>query len=1553
MYSAETLGSDENIYSVHADSSYFLERKGLLRHVVEAKVGRRLDTGSTYRIIRTALDTCSDTPMVRRGAKCLLKGKNLTEATSKDFVFTFRDDMLKHDALSKGQQLPIRTANGTTWTKEYAPVWVRNGEVEGVILARVSDEDNMPPDVDLLLDRDTIGFLKIDVNKILNERTDAKPSGFKSDSSNLYYYEHCAQREFEYESLNLSLGTMWSEEDSKEEHGEDDEWVETQKLNTTFVNSVDDTYWNSPVEHIDPALQSSRVLPAYFETHLSEANCRAKLESKANLFARKVFTLDDLDICPDLTNKQKEALRRLVRKYKKIFAISDDLPDAANEELVSAVAFKVEEAKKVATCMKPRWGKYQEAILRQWVEKGIREGLLVKAPDNCSYSCRPHIVTHPLKPDKIRVCWDNRALNEALTKIAVNTPSMEDQLLRHPGAKFFTSTDALRGFYHLKLGKESQEKLAIWTPLGLYMPTRLVEGNKNAATYFQNFANKVLEAMNDDSRQRTSNYADDFLTSGKDFESYIANTEELFKACQKMKMTLSPKKTQLGYPTAKLLGREISSDKIRVHDDNLKALRNSAIPCTKSELRSFLGICNYARKHVEHFRDKSRVLTNLLKKDVEWKWDSTTKAAYDALRKEVLTSFPLHTMDPTKPLYLSCDASDFGMGACLYQLKKPVADDQLSTMGGTSENKQIIAFYSSSFNPAMQRKPIYYREARAIIWAMEKTVEYTRRSEHQLVVCTDHQPLKWLKNSNRGQVTAWLLENVADIDFRIVYVPGESNGTADIFSRPPMVSPSRYNLDGATQIWRKLLTTLPKDWLEVEDLHVWAAQHTSDMQRVVQASRKERRAIDISSPNSLVAHLKKQAATTGNQEGANTLKTILLAPTAEMGPVVTHDILSANSNAKFACLVQTDLLQYIQSGGTEKIDNAIKDAVSRAAKLTFSRSNYTWIVFNDSRVKDQVFTVEDLRMEGKSFEAVKRSKLNHVFLVQRESQDLESWLKYQKEEMEAIKKEYGDQNVLMRSKDSLVHVQPKEDCLRIYVPTKCRKDLVMQYHKDLEHAMESKMVRAVGRKYAWPKMRKDISSWITECDECPLSKARKTIAHNQYSPTTYRKPRSTYGIDFYGVAESADGHTGVLTAVDLHTRFVQFIPVKNATADTVVRALQRISYERGNITTIVSDGSKSIVGKVVDAYCKAMGIQKISTFYYPQGNAITERNHVILGEFLRRLPEGRRKYRTEDLPKLAYAVNMCTNSTTNYTPFELDTGYTPSAPGDVIFTDKPVEGDLHVDNLLATSAEHEKTIQRVQQLHYLAKSYADAARMVAMDQLNREGGPKPSFKAGEKVAVYIPSSRSPNDGKNPWKAKHTLSWRLGTVVKRKANTTYEVQLDDNTKVVRSVALLQKWKATESVQSQVKERVIAASKPNIGKLDTYEVGDFVATPFNDENEKVVEVAQIVDKLEGPRYTLRYLGTTDKGKKHTSVVLKLAYRTKGDGAMVLGKKPSEPHEAYGAEKWEPHEITGRIQLNKPTESSWKLTKASAEWFGKHQLQLHFLKAKPNKRKRKRKS
>ncbi len=1502
-YASDVLGDDFNVYSLGQDT--YQDRKGILTHMLEAKMDRRrygTKTRAVYGIIPVALDTGSDTPMVRRGAKCLLRGKNLTAARTKDLLFTFRQDMLKHVELKKGRKLPIRTANGTVWTDEYAPVWVRNNDKEGVILARVCDEADMPHNVDLLLDGDTIGHLEIDINKIMKER----------QSSGSFGSTHVS---------TAMLPTLFTNEDSREEHLEDDEWVKQREQNAAFV------------------AEFNNDLPSYGEIHLSEANCRARLEAKAELFKEKKFTLEDIDICDDLTKKQKQALISLVRKYKRIFAKSDSLPDRASERLVPTVNFKTSPGAKPASCMKPRWGKYQEAVLRQWARKGISEGLLVRAPTNCAYACRPHIVTHPLKPDKLRVTWDNRLLNESLVKIAVNTPSMEDQLLRHAGARYFTSTDALRGFYHLELDPEAREKVAIWTPLGLFVPTRLVEGNKNAATYFQNFANQVLEELSAEARQRTSNYADDFLTSGRDFVEYLRNTESLFKACQELNMTLSPKKTQLGYPSAKLLGREVSENQIKVHGDNLKALRNSAVPCTKSELRSFLGICNYANKHVENFRAKSIPFTNLLKKNAEWKWDPATHEAYEKLRDEVCAQFPLHTMDPAKPLYLSTDASDFGMGCCLFQLKNPVDDEHLSKMGGSNENKQIIAFHSASFNAAMQRKPIYYREARAIIWALEKTVHHTRRSEHQVVVCTDHQPLKWLKNSNRGQVTAWLLENVADIDFRIVYVPGKDNETADICSRPPMVSPTRYNLEGATQVWRKLLTTLPSEWIESKDLHVWAAQHTADMQRVAQASRRSRGAIDIAAPATLMAKLK----------GNNGSTTMLLAPPAESGPVIAHKVIAAHPKAKLACLIQTDLLQYVETGGTERVNPAVKEAVKAAAKLTFSRSNYTWIVFNEPKVKDKVFTVEDLRMEGKSFEAVKRSRVSNIFLAAQEGQDLSTWIEHQKNELAQVKKDYGAANVMLRSEDSLMYVATKSG-LRVYVPKESRKKLVMRYHEDLEHAMENRLVKALSMKYVWPRQRTDVNKWVADCEACPLSRARKNLAHNQYSPTAYRKPRSAYGIDFYGIAESSDGFNGVLTIVDLHTRFVRYTPVKDASAATVVKALQNLTYERGAFATVVSDGAKAIVGKVVSEYCKAMKIEKIHTFYHPQGNSITERNHVVLGEYLRRLPPERRPHWPDDLPKLAYAVNMCVNTTTNYTPFELDTGYTPDAPGDIIFIDEPSQEDVNVDELAAREHEHHNTIKRVKELHYLAKAYADAARMVTMEKLNREGGPKVVYKPGDKVAAYIPPPASQND-KNPWKTKHRLAWRKGTILERKGNTTYQVQLDEGTTILRNVSLLQKWRAEESVTKQVENRVIADERPTIGKQKNYLVGDYVAVPLDDDREDIVEIAIISKKKEGPVFDLRYLGTVDKDKKPATKVYKPAFITTRDGAMVLGKKPAEPNKAYVAENWSHDEITGRLQLKKTSDTSWKLSKESAKWIEANNLALHCLKPQTNKSRRKR--
>ena len=162
-------------------------------------------------------------------------------------------------------------------------------------------------------------------------------------------------------------------------------------------------------------------------------------------------------------------------------------------------------------------------------------------------------------------------------------------------------------------------------------------------------ASRLVQMMSEEARDLTSNYIDDFVVSGQNFEAYMRNTENFFSVCKEMGMTLSPKKTKLGFPTAKLLGRQISKDKIVVHEDNLQPLRNSVEPTGKTELKSFLGTCQYAARHVRNYSALAHNLNRLLRKGTLWDFNEQRRKEYHKLKEAVLKGYPLVTPDYSKP----------------------------------------------------------------------------------------------------------------------------------------------------------------------------------------------------------------------------------------------------------------------------------------------------------------------------------------------------------------------------------------------------------------------------------------------------------------------------------------------------------------------------------------------------------------------------------------------------------------------------------------------------------------------------------------------------------------------------------------------------------------------------------------------------------------------------------------------------------------------------------------------------------------------------------------
>jgi hypothetical protein len=122
---------------------------------------------------------------------------------------------------------------------------------------------------------------------------------------------------------------------------------------------------------------------------------------------------------------------------------------------------------------------------------------------------------------------------------------------------------------------------------------------------------------------------------------------------------------------------------------NIDAIVKAEHPRTRTELRSFLGMCNVYRKFVPHFTKSAAPLTNILKKGqpIDLLPFSSVEAESFHLLKTALTTPPLLCLPrDNRPYTLDVDASDYQLVASLQQ----------------QQNGKLVpcGYYSRSMNPS-------------------------------------------------------------------------------------------------------------------------------------------------------------------------------------------------------------------------------------------------------------------------------------------------------------------------------------------------------------------------------------------------------------------------------------------------------------------------------------------------------------------------------------------------------------------------------------------------------------------------------------------------------------------------------------------------------------------------------------------------------------------------------------------------------------------------------------------------------------------------------------
>ncbi|KAH9649283.1 hypothetical protein KPL70_025926 [Citrus sinensis] len=176
---------------------------------------------------------------------------------------------------------------------------------------------------------------------------------------------------------------------------------------------------------------------------------------------------------------------------------------------------------------------------------------------------------------------------------------------------------------------------------------------------------------------------------------------------------------------------------IQVDEEKVRAIHEWPSPTSVSNVRSFHGLASFYRQFAKDFSTLAASLTEVIKKDVGFKWGEAQEKAFQII-KQKLTNAPLLSLPNfNKTFKIECDASSIALNY-----------------------------------------PIYNKELYALIRALETCQHYLWPKE--FVIHTDHECLKHLKGEHKlNKRHARWVEFIETFPYVIRYKQGKENIVAD------------------------------------------------------------------------------------------------------------------------------------------------------------------------------------------------------------------------------------------------------------------------------------------------------------------------------------------------------------------------------------------------------------------------------------------------------------------------------------------------------------------------------------------------------------------------------------------------------------------------------------------------------------------------------------------------------------------------------------------------------------------------------------------------------
>ena len=387
---------------------------------------------------------------------------------------------------------------------------------------------------------------------------------------------------------------------------------------------------------------------------------------------------------------------------------------------------------------------------------------------------------------------------------------------------------------------------------------------------------------------------------------------------------------------------------------------------------------------------------------------------------------------------------------------------------------------------------------------------------------------------------------------------------------------------------------------------------------------------------------------------------------------------------------------------------------------------------------------------------------------------------------------------------------------RIYVPR--NMDLrrrIVEFHHDTiiaGHPGRWKTLELVSRNYWWPQMSRFIGNYCRACDPCLRTKIQRHLPVGELHPIAIPTDRwEEVTMDFIPELPPSEGYNSILVVADRLSKWAHFIPTHTTITSlgTARLFLHNVWQHHGLPTRSLADRGSQFVAEFMKELYRLLGIKGVhSTAYHPQTDRQTERINQELEQFLRVFVSERQDNWHELLPLAEFAYNNHIHSSTQFTPFYLNTGRHPRMGFEPTVASRLETINEFAHRVSTTIEEARVAIEKAQKdmaLYY-----------------NRHHSPTPTYAPGdlvyvsaEDIATTRLSKKLSNRWLGPWK-----------IVRKVSDMAYRVELPRRYGQLHPVFPVVKLMPAPKDEIEGRERVTAPPPELIEGEEEYEVEDIL-------------------------------------------------------------------------------------------------------------------------------